>query len=175
MDLWLSRAKAVEGGYWVQGQVFPHLIRTPDFGEPWEQFKYQYFIIWEVGSEPGEEPEVRLTEVDYETIGRCTGLVDVNGVLIFDGDFVLDKYGVVSLVTLCRSCLRYEIRAPDGGHEGEAGAVVHHLNSRLNENLKLEVLGNRIDSPNTWDINFRAGRLNLIENISKREAAEAVG
>lgn len=173
MDLWLSRAKAVEGGYWVQGQVFPHLIRTPDLGEPWEQFKYQYFMIWEVGGEPGEEPEVRLTEVDYKTIGRCTSLVDVNGVLIFDGDFVLDKYGIVSLVTLCRPCLRYEVRAPYGGSDAES--VIHHLNSKLNENLKFEVLGNKIDSPNTWDINFRSGQLNLIEEISKRESAEAVG
>lgn len=173
MELWLSRAKATKGGYWVQGQVFPHLVKTPELGEAWEQLEYQYFMIWEVESEPGEEPEVRLTEIDYETIGRCTGLSDINGVLIFDGDFVLDKYGVVNLVTLCRSCLRYEVRAPLGGREAET--VTHHLNSKLNENLKFEVLGNKVDSPNTWGINFRSGQLNLIENISKRESAEAVG
>ena len=173
MELWVSRAKAIEGGYWVQGQIFPHLMKTPDFDEPWKQFEYQYFMIWEVGGEPGEEPEVRLTQVDPTTIGRCTGLLDVNGVLIFEGDFVLDKYGVVNLVTLCRPCLRYEVRAPYGDHEEET--VIHHLNSKLNENLKLEVLGNKIDSPNTWDSKFKAGRLNLIEEISERESAGAVG
>ena len=83
----LFRGKSIEVGEWVYGSLdlseqtgFTHVIITHDKHKPWNK-----------------------KAVITETVGQFTGLLDKNGVMIFEGDTVKTPKGI-SKVTYQRGC-----------------------------------------------------------------------
>ena len=72
----LYRGKRLNNGEWVEGNLLTGNDGPPDadYAEILVKNKHGYNVIW--------------CEVDMETIGQWTGLVDKNGVKVFEGDIV---------------------------------------------------------------------------------------
>ncbi len=80
-DRFLCRGKREDNGEWVKGYLTKqrHSPKNPNYAPP---YCLQSVI-------DHEENGVMLTSfIIPETLGQCTGLLDKNGTLIFEGDIV---------------------------------------------------------------------------------------
>ena len=84
----LFRGKRKDNGKWIQGYLFCI----------WEKS----YILW--GTTNGIP---NMVEVDPKTIGQCTGLVDKNGVKIFEGDIVESVFNKRKYI-MCYGDFTYE-------------------------------------------------------------------
>nr|DAV36529.1 MAG TPA: YopX protein [Caudoviricetes sp.] len=89
----LCRGKRVDTHRWVDGYYVKLLVNAVEKA-------YLHLII---GKNDGE-----YNSVDVETVGRCTGLVDKNGLTIFEGDIVENIDGIY-VVKYCKSLTRFAL------------------------------------------------------------------
>ncbi len=82
-DLYLFRAKRLDNNEWIIGHIL--------------EGAHGQFSILEMNA---NWPNNLYCNVAAETIGRCTGQKDVNGVLIFEGDIIRNigtgKYYIIA-------------------------------------------------------------------------------
>lgn len=71
----LFRGKSLNSGEWVEGYFVKY---QPDSGKD----------EWIFGIVPEYASALYLIKVDAETVGQFTGLTDMNGVKIFEGDII---------------------------------------------------------------------------------------
>lgn len=76
-DRYLSKAKRIDNGEWVEGYLIFSFTGIPYIVQ-------EYDHILEV---------MQMHEVDISTICRCTGLKDKNGKLVWENNIVKDKNG----------------------------------------------------------------------------------
>lgn len=83
----LYRGKRLDNGEWVEGNLLTSKdgASDRDFAEILVKDKHGYGVMWH--------------EVDMETIGQWTGLVDKNGVKVFEGDIIKTDNGVCHAVS----------------------------------------------------------------------------
>ena len=140
------RGKRIDNGEWVYGGFHKHLKVTPSptgAGKPREN-DYAYLII-ESGFSDWEMPRpIEAHEVIPETVGEFTGLLDKNGVEVYDDDIYrnLDTnligkltvgIGVGGIYVLCT--------------EYKDGHIYNNLPFAELDTTSFEVIGNIHDNP----------------------------
>lgn len=135
-DRYLSKAKRLDNGEWVEGVPFEiegkQVILIKD-NENLLRVNYLEENTW--------TSEIYAIEVDASTICQCTGLKDKNGKLIWENDIV--------------NCLTEECCGYIGWNESEAGFYFNVLleDGRFEEEHiydyqdGIEVIGNIFDNP----------------------------
>ena len=95
----LFRAKRIDNNEWIEGYLFEDISPT----------RHISYII-QAGFVPAlSMPSSNFREVDNNTIGQFTGLIDKNGNKVFEGDFDADG----NVVVWCENCNGWEFGALD--------------------------------------------------------------
>ena len=131
-DRYLSKAKRIDNGEWVEGYLIfsftgiPYIVR-------------EYDHILEV---------MQMYEVDISTICRCTGLKDKNGRLIFENDILSGHIDVEFPEDETRKRVVWH---ENGWCTNEPGCDDYEeLDDFDSENF--EVIGNMIDNPELLEV-----------------------
>ena len=144
----LFRGKCVDTGIWYEG-CYIHLHKTTHcpIGDPERfpdndihQIVFERMTDWEL---PNQHLRV---DVNPETVGQFTGIVDKNGKKIFEGDFVVCKQEI------CGNWIDYSVEI--GFIEMKHGAFGLHRKQGYYrpfkdwlEDYEYEVIGNIHDNP----------------------------
>lgn len=136
-DRYLFKAKRVDNGKWVEG----NLIQNPFFkgARSW------------ISSEQEDKTRLRSIsrtqalwnsiEVDSSTICQCTGLKDKNGKLIWENDIVKINNSKVNTVIAFRD---FEIICTIPNEK--------YYKHRLEYDTEYEVIGNKFDNPELLEV-----------------------
>ena len=136
-DINLSRGKG-KNGMWIEGAYFKHCKEMACFsgeGQP-----DAHLIIFDGSCDWGFEPPIKCIEVIPETVGRCTGIADMNSKYIFCGDIVKENCsGLIGVVEFDEATATFRLKGKDGFF-GD--------NCRI-ENASMEwvIIGNIHDNP----------------------------
>lgn len=130
----LFRGKRVDNGEWIYGY-------------------YAYDIEWAKGyilsqKQTGAFYQLGSTQVIPESVGQFTGLLDKNGIKIFEGDILSIDWGIdTGLARIIYNKHKYRFDYVSKGCK--EGYSILELNQLLSSGKKrnLEVIGNLIDNP----------------------------
>lgn len=126
MDRHLCRAKRIDNGEWVQGDLVHSVYKLGDT------------CVGQYGNEVG------MHEVDPSTICKCTGLKDKNGKLIWENDIVVyydmteERY-LISWESN-KACYEYQ----------QYGCSMMNFDEL--SGCEIEVLGNIFDNPELLEV-----------------------
>lgn len=124
-------------------------------GRGWAYGSYIYNPMDEehyIGAyEPPKNPlrglEWNVYEVDSETVGQFTGLADKNGRKIFEGD-IIERRLLPTKQICTKSIAKYaERHAAFAINDINGNVIEDYLDSILQMNFEIEVIGNRWDNP----------------------------
>lgn len=140
-DRYLFKAKRLDDGEWVQG----NLIQSCDATDGWESIiipvKNSNMFTKHIGHGYGNLGFENWYRVNPSTICQCTGLKDKNGKLIWENDIV--KYRVYQRTEqLYKVIYDYEEGSWSLGCNSEPLYSIGGANSE-----KCEVVGNAFDNP----------------------------
>lgn len=121
----LYRGKSTETGEWVQGYLF----------RIWEQA----YILW---GTVNDVPD--MTEIDPQTVCKCTGLPDKNGKEIFENDICDRKEEFPEIVTYHDGDWTLDYSYASGK---ESGYNYCNLGFYVINRGGVEVIGNIFDNP----------------------------
>ena len=144
-DRYLYRAKRIDNGIWVEGNLI-HVKKDYYICEN------PYECMNEYASLNGQSYGFGACKlVDSSTICQCTGLKDKNGNLIWENDIVHN--GNYFVVKWNLSCARFDF-ALNNSHNIPVGRwepmIIDWKNSDFKEyrnNIDFEVIGNIFDNP----------------------------
>lgn len=127
----LSRGKRVDNGEWIEGYYCP---------QPYVRFPCEPTIFPADAMDDGNWYGER---VDPDTVGQFTGLIDKNGVKIFEGDIVHVK--------ACSCCFTgYVIYWPEEARY--ACKTKSGIRYAICARLEFEVVGNIYDNPELLEV-----------------------
>lgn len=128
MDRYLYKAKRVDNGEWVVGNI----VRYGYTG------KEKYYIV------PSYASDLYAFEVDPSTICQCTGLRDKNGKLIWENDICDRKEEYPEIVKYNNGDWTLDYSYSKGK---ESGYCYCNLGFYALERKYVEVIGNIFDNP----------------------------
>lgn len=143
-DRYLSKAKRLDDGEWVQG----NLIQSCDATDGWESIiipaKNSNMFTKHIGHGYGNLGFENWYRVNPSTICRCTGLKDRNGKLIWENDICDRKEQYPEIVKYCNGdwTLDYSYVS-----NKKSGANYCNLGFYTEERKCVEVIGNIFDNP----------------------------
>ena len=130
----LFRGKRTDNGEWVEG----NLVLSPNADEGYQSIVipcyYNYMYTSDYNNDVGFETWYK---VESETVGQFTGLKDMNGKTIFEGDIVKVPYFKISFEV---KFVKERARFLGEAHNGE-------LISLLHSHKDIEIIGNIWDNP----------------------------
>ena len=89
-DRYLSKAKRIDNGEWVEGYYVYHQKRTlcPIGNDILSEDEKQHLITFDGFSDWNMPRGIDCVEINPNTLCRCTGLKDKNGKLIWENDIL---------------------------------------------------------------------------------------
>ena len=126
-ERYLFRGRIIDLNEWVRGSVIEKDTGT--------------FIIY---YENGIEGRFKIIP---ETVGRCTGLKDINGVKIFEGDIVKDERGNIGVILYSKHFCEWRIDFYKGRKDLLLSKFGVDIFTWIYPEMLLEIIGNKYDNP----------------------------
>ena len=143
----LFRAKRIDNGEWVEGGFHKHIKRTPcPIGDSLEDDDIAYLII-ESGFSDWNIPKPLFSyQVDPETVGQYTGMKDIVGKRIFEGDILEFWQPEFDLTDKSWGIVRYFADEDYPAFDIETLNVDSNGLSYIMANCECEIIGNIHDN-----------------------------
>lgn len=144
-DRYLFKAKRIDNGEWVQG----NLIQSCDATDGWESIiipvKNSNMFTKHIGHGYGNLGFENWYRVNPSTICRCTGLKDKDGKLIWENDVVKGKYYDIGKSHRHIGQVKYVCEAY------KVVGVKQYTGYHAHLDGSYEVIGNKFDNPELLD------------------------